>query len=231
MAGAFLILSGLLGLAIGDVFLFKAYSIIGPGRTLMLFGFQPLILGSIAFVLFDQAVDTNRFWGIFFFVSCLFIFSLEARRQRGHWEWRGLIYALVGVLFDASGVLLTRTAFEMTPELSSLEANLYRFAGALLGFAIIARFVRPIRLVERFMSETPRRRALVVLACICGTLVSLALYLAALKSGHLATLSGIAITAPLFATFLECIVRRKWPSAYLWLALLSFTLGFWIILG
>jgi drug/metabolite transporter (DMT)-like permease len=228
---AFLLISGLLGLAIGDICLFQAYSLIGAGRTLMLFGFQPLILGSMAFVLFDQSLDAHRFWGIFFFVSCLVIFSLEARRMRGHWEWTGLLWALVGVLFDSAGVLLTRAAFENTPQLTSLEANFYRFGGAVLGFLFIAKFLNPVHLIAKFRSETLRRRALVVVASLCGTLLSLGLYLHALQTGHLATLSGIAITSPLFATLLECLIERRWPSKYLWAALASFATGFWIVVA
>ncbi|MEO5668528.1 MAG: DMT family transporter [Bdellovibrionota bacterium] len=231
LALALFVLSGLLGLVIGDVFLFNAYRILGAGRTLMIFGFQPLIIGSMAYLLFNQAVDAHRFLGIIFFVACLLIFSLETRRMHGHWEWRGLIGALLGLLFDATGVLLTRHAFDMSPGLTSIEANLFRFFGAILGFAFIARFIRPIGLVEKFLSETPRHRALVVAACVCGTLLSLSFYLAALQKGNLATISGIAITAPLFATLLECLIAKKWPSIYLWTALASFAAGFWIILS
>jgi len=231
VALACLMLSGLLGLCIGDVFLFNAYRVIGAGRTLMLFGIHPLILGTMAYFLFGQAVDTHRFLGIFFFVACLLIFSFEARKSKGHWEWNGLIWALVGVLFDCSGVLLTRFAFDQSPGITSLEANFYRFSGALIGFLFVSWFVRPIRLFEGFRSETPKRRGLVIIASVCGTLVSLALYLAAIQQGHLATISGIAITAPLFATLLECAIAKKWPSGYLWAALVSFTIGFWIVVG
>jgi drug/metabolite transporter (DMT)-like permease len=68
-----------------------------------------------------------------------------------------------------------------------------------------------------------------VLASVCGTLISLSLYLFAIKTGHLATISGIAITSPLFATLLECVIEKKWPSRYLWAALASFVVGFWIV--
>jgi drug/metabolite transporter (DMT)-like permease len=225
-----LMLSGLIGLAIGDVCLFRAYSLIGAGRTLMLFGFQPLLLGSMGYVLFGQLVEAQRFLGIFFFVACLLIFSLESRRMRGHWEWKGLMWALIGVFFDAGGVLLTRGAFESSPALTSLEANLYRFAGALIGFVLIAKFFRPIRLIERFRSESSKNKSLLIFASLCGTTLSLGLYLVAIQTGHLATVSAIAITSPLFATLLECLVARKWPSIYLWVALLSFACGFWITL-
>jgi drug/metabolite transporter (DMT)-like permease len=225
-----LLLSGLLGLTIGDFFLFKAYASIGAGRTLMLYGFEPIMLGSVGFLVFSQTLDLYRFWGILFFMLCLLIFSLEARKTRGSWEIKGLLCALTGVFFDACGIVLTRLAFDQSPAISSFEANLYRFSGAVLGFIFIARFIRPIHLVRDFLKWAPSRRAMLVIASLCGTYVSLLLYLRAVQTGHLATISGIAITSPLFATLLECFIQRKWPSKYLWAALAAFACGFFIVL-
>ena len=42
---SFLSLSGLLGLCVGDIFLLKAMTSLGSGRVLLLFGFQPLLIG------------------------------------------------------------------------------------------------------------------------------------------------------------------------------------------
>ena len=47
-------LSGLIGLGIGDWFLLKAYSLIGPGRTYILFAFQPIFVGTFAYFFLGQ---------------------------------------------------------------------------------------------------------------------------------------------------------------------------------
>lgn len=124
---------------------------------------------------------------------------------------------------------MTRWAFEESPEMTIASANVYRGFGCLIIFFFIGRFIRPIRLKERFLILSKRRRMLVVLGSLLGTFLSLLLYLTALKSGHLATISGIAITSPLFATFFESLWERKMPTPYLWAALLSFVIGFWIV--
>lgn len=225
-----LLLSGALGLAIGDNFLFTAFKILGSGRTLMFFGLQPIILGIFAYFLFDQEINFTKLWGILFFLLCLFLFSLEARKTKGHWEIRGLSFALIGIFIDAGGILLTRYAFDHSPNIGSFEANFYRLGGALIAFIFMARFFRPIHLVTQFKAFEWRSRLLIILGCVMGTFLSLLLYLKAVQSGHLATISGIAITSPLFATLLECVLSKTWPSKYLWAALVSFVIGFMIVL-
>ena len=61
-----LLLSGMIGLGIGDLFLLDAFIRIGVSRTLMLYGFQPLLLGIGAALLFGQTFDTHRLVAIAF---------------------------------------------------------------------------------------------------------------------------------------------------------------------
>jgi len=225
-----LLLSGALGLGVGDLFLFSAFKSIGPGRTLIFYGMEPVILGIFGFFLFGQELNPQKFWGIFFFLICFFIFSIESRKTKGSWEIKGLLMAFTGVAFDAVGILLTRMAFEATSGLESFEVNFYRFAAALFVFFLISRFYRPIHLIEKFKRLSWRQRTYVFVGCFMGTFLALLLYLRAIKTGHLATVSGIAITSPLFATLLECVIAKKWPSKYLWFALASFVVGFVIVL-
>ncbi len=161
-------------------------------------------------------------------VLCLFTFSLERYRSEKNWELTGLFFALAGVCLDSCGVLLTRAAFNDSPQIAAMEGHFYRCLGALLGFAIISRF-RPFAFAGVLEAMSRRGRLLVIAASLGGTYLSLLLYLSAVKIGHLASISAIAITGPMFATLLESVVHRKAPSAYLYVAFLFFAIGFYIL--
>ena len=62
-------ISGFIGLGIGDYFLLRSFSVLGPGRTLMLFGFQPIFLGIMGKIFFDQEVELSKFFAILFFIG------------------------------------------------------------------------------------------------------------------------------------------------------------------
>ncbi|MCC6138325.1 MAG: EamA family transporter, partial [Bdellovibrionaceae bacterium] len=214
---------------IGDLFLLHAYARIGPGRTLILFGFQPLFIGISSWYFFGQSLSGYRFLAIFFFALCLFLFSLEKFKSDGRWEVMGLLAALTGVICDNTGVLLTRWSFDEIQNLTPLQANFIRCGGAVL-FYIFANPFLKTQLIHNFKKIKTFDRTKVIVASACGTFVSLILYLTAVRIGHLASVAAIGVVGPLFTTTVECIADRKLPNKYLWFALISFICGFTILI-
>lgn len=242
-----LLLSGFIGLGIGDLFLLDAFIRIGVSRTLMLYGFQPLLLGLAGAAFFDQTFDGRRLLAIVFLIGCLVVFSLEKYRESKSWEFRGLLMAIIGVSMDSTGVLLTRFAFEDSPHTQPLEGHLIRCFGALFAYVCVAGFIHSRRwlmrsnggpqntapvvgLFSNFLRFDNPSRALILLGCFAGTYLSLCLYLTAIQIGHLASISAISITGPMFAALLEAIIHKKRPSRYLGIAFLFFICGFTILM-
>ncbi|MBX3040661.1 MAG: DMT family transporter [Bdellovibrionaceae bacterium] len=223
-----LLLSGALGLGIGDLFLLGAFSKIGASRSLLIFGFQPLIMAVAGSVLFQQALLWNQGLALIFFIFCLVTLSLERYRLDGHWEIKGLLFAFIGVLLDNVGVLLTRFSFDLAPDLNPLQANLFRIGGALGVFLVLSFFI-PLQLFKNFASLPVKDRFLAVGASLIGTFVSLSLYLNALKYGHLAILSGVVLTGPLFSALIESLIQKKRPSNYQIIAFICLLAGMGLV--
>ncbi|MGE3757881.1 MAG: EamA family transporter [Pseudobdellovibrionaceae bacterium] len=221
--------SGATGLMLGDLFLLRAYTLIGPARTLMIFGFSPIFLGVTAYFLFDQKFEWFRLIAIVFLILCLFTFSIENYKRSGNWQIRGLILGFLAVALDSAGLLMTRAAFDHSPAISSVEGNMIRALGAVAAFILAQPLLGPYDLKGNFLANPRNKRILLLAASLGGTYVSLMLYLTAVKTGHLASISAVAITAPLFAALLECFRQKKWPSAYLSFGLLFFGIGFFIL--
>lgn len=227
-AAAFLI-SGAIGLGIADIFLVKAFAGMGPGRTLMLFSFQPIFVGVLSFFIFGQVLDFSKFASIIFFIICICIFSIESYRKVGHFNISNTIFALIGMVFDGTGVLLTRYGFDHAPEITVFEGNLYRIISALIFFFIISRF-RKFSFRSNFNSLKISSKAFVIFAVFLGTFVSLTLYLNAIRMGSLAVVTAITVTGVIFASVFECIFERKMPTKYLYAAFAFFACGMYILL-
>lgn len=209
-----LFISGGIGLGIGDLFLLRGFARMGASRTILVFGFQPVVMAIAGSFLFGQKLEWTHAAAMFFFLMCLFLLSLERYKSEGHWEIKGLLFALAGVLLDNVGVLLTRWSFDLSPSLDPLQANLYRCTGALIVFGVLS-FIQPIQLIAKFRELNRRDQLLAVGASFFGTFLSLSFYLSALKFGHLGTLSALVLTGPLISGLIECWLQRKWPSKYL----------------
>lgn len=228
----YLSLSGLLGLCIGDIFLLKAMATLGSGRVLLLFGFQPLLIGIYSFFFLGQDFSLGRAVAVLLLILCTLSFSLESLKQKGHWESKGLCFAFLGIVLDMLGLLLTRESFERAPDLSPFVANTIRTAAACAGFLLWIGFERSrkveLKTALGSLSKAEWRGAL--LTCFVGTFISLSLYLYAVKLGHLATISAIAGTSPLFATLIESFLGRRPFSRYLLISVCCFSVALLIIL-
>lgn len=224
-----LFFSGALGLGLGDIFLLAAFKEIGPGRTLMLFAFQPLIMGGAGFLFFSQGMETHRLWAIIFFILCVLIISLENFRINRHWGVGGIGLALGGMVLDAIGVVITRHMYDSHQELTAYSVNVYRTFGALGFFWILSFFKKDLSLFKPLKSFSRKDIIWVSLGSIFGTFLSLTFYLLAVQTAHLGSLSGIAITSTLFSALFECLWLRKWPSRYLLAAFVSFLVGMKIL--
>lgn len=228
---AFFLISGAVGLGVGDIFLLKAFGEIGPGRTMVIFGFHPIIVGIFSYIIFSQQVETHKLWGIFFFIICLLIFSLESFKATKQWKFKGLIYAFSGMVLDAGGVLLTRFAFDKNPMTSPLEGNFYRCIGAVLVYIVIRKF-SPFHFRARLKSMSRRSLLFLCMGAFFGTYLSLMLYLQAIQVAQsLALISSISITAVIFSSTFECIWEKKAPSKYLLVAFIFFLIGTYFTLG
>lgn len=227
-ATCYLLLSGLVGLCIGDLFLFRAYATLGAGRSLVLFSFQPLLLGIYGYFFLAQTFNSSQAIAVACMMACLGVFLLERNKLTGRWDLQSFFWAFAGIVLDAIGVMLTREAFELTANLDAMQVNLVRCAGAMLGYFVI----RPTGLLQIARDLVPmrgREKSLLLIACVCGTFVSLALYLTALKYAHVASLTAVAITGPVWVSLLECVWEKKLPNRYLVAAFTFFLVGFYFM--
>ncbi len=222
-----LMFSGLIGLGLGDWFLLRGFALLGASPVLMLFAFQPLMLAAFELEFFERSITVLETGAIACLIGCLFLFSRDQKKRTDSWNFSGFAVGILAVVLDALGVVISKWAFEARPYLPPGESHLYRCLGAVLGFVLVwniapggRKFWAPFRGLPKISKRT------VIGASLMGTFLSLLVYQFALKLGPMSLVSSVAVTGPLFAAFLEHIVRRKWPTTAMWGATALFLLGF-----
>lgn len=222
-------LSGIIGLAIGDYFLFRGYQRIGSARTIMVFSFSPLFLTLEGFLFFGQGLTSVQFCALLLMMACVWTISFEKFREKGHWEWLGIFYAVIGVLLDNVGVVLSRRAFDLSPSASAFSANAIRAVGAVIAMLLFTLYTK--EKVFGSLVKLPRKeRNLAVFASLAGTFLSLSCWLTALKIGHIGSLAGVGSFNPVAASLWEWALLRKRPTIYLVVALAFFLAGFFLLI-
>lgn len=223
-----LILSGFAGLCVGDIFLFKAFTTLGPARSLVLYSFQPLMLGIYGYFFLGQFFSLNQTLAVICMIVCVFIFMLERNKTTGSWDPKSFVWAFLGITLDAIGVMMTREAYELNSGLETFQVNVIRCIGALVGFFLISP-KSYLTVATDVWNLRKREISLLLGSAICGCFISLTLYLAALKYAHVGTLTAIAITGPVWVSLLECLYHKRWPNFYLVGAFIFFLTGFYLM--
>lgn len=227
-ATALLLLSGLAGLCVGDIFLFRAFATLGSGRSLVLYSFEPLLIGLYGYFFLNQIFTLNHTLAVICMIICVFIFMLERNKQSGSWDFKSFMWAFLGIFLDSLGVMLTRSAYEITPGLETFQVNVIRCFGALLGFLLISP-KSYLKVASDFKVLLQKDKLLILGAGVCGCFLSLTLYLAALKYAHVGTLASLSITGPVWVALLECVYYRRFPNFYLLSAFAFFLTGFYLM--
>ncbi len=227
-AGCFF-LSGFLGLGIGDYFLFRGYQRIGSARTLLVFSLSPLFLTLEGLVVFHQSINFGQAVGILLMMACVWTISFEKFRTEGHWEWAGILFAVIGVLLDNIGIVLSRQGFDHAPGTTAFTANVVRAVGSVIPLLLWAHFARE-RVFRRFGRLEWRDRTIVLFSGIMGSFLSLSLWLTALRIGHIGGLAAVGSFNPIAASLWEWVLLRRRPSSYLVAALGLFLAGFALLL-
>lgn len=220
--------SGIIGLCIGDMFLLKSYTTLGPGRTLIIFSFHPLFTGILSYFLFGQSVSLSQMIAIMFMMACLVILGSENIDKSKKWSVLPLLIAALAIFLDASGVILTRLAFERDPQLSSSLANAIRAFFCFSVFSVWS-LRKPIKLTSNFSSLSFKKKSLIVASCFFGTFISLLMYLKAIKIGHIATISAIAATGPIWAAVFEFVFFKQKPTRQLYATFGMFAIGMYFL--
>ncbi len=221
------LLSGFIGLAVGDYLLVVGFEKIGPARTLLLFGIQPILFLGIDKFYFKIPLSTWAPLGVALMLISLLLVFFERKKNTYSWSYIGFICGLSGVLLDFSGVLLTKWAMNQA-EHDIIEVYFWRMLGALAGL-LIFHLVSRKQIFKFVLNETSKQKWIFIAACISGTFISLWAYLKAIEIGPLSSVTAVAVAGPLFAGLFEWFFFKKPLTFNLLLALVFFGAGFYVL--
>ncbi|HEY9710791.1 MAG TPA: DMT family transporter [Oculatellaceae cyanobacterium] len=134
VAVGFLLLSGVLGIGLGDTFYFEALNNLGARRTLLLEALAPPLSALIALIFLQESLSAKAWAGIF--LTVLGVSWVVSERVPGSDSkavnpLRGISFALLAALGQATGAVLSRAALAETT-ISPLWSTLLRLIGSIL---------------------------------------------------------------------------------------------------
>lgn len=185
-----LLLSGIAGFVVGDLFLFKAFTVIGSRLSMLLMTLVPPITAVIGWLLMGEVLSLLSILGMALTMAGIALVIFNRRRKNSEQinriDPKGLLYALGGAFGQATGLVLSKFGME---EYDAFSATQIRVIAGIIGFSIIVTAFRRWAPVRSALKQT-RPMLLMMLGATFGPFLGVSSSLIAVQN----TETGIAST-------------------------------------
>ena len=182
-------ISGVIGFVIGDLFLLKAFSIIGSRTSMLIMALVPPVAAIISFLFPGETLAPRHIFGMILTtagVSAVILTRENGSKKLKH-PVKGIIFATIGMLGQAVGLVLSKHG--MGEDYSAFAATHIRIIAGMIGFTLVALYVRPWQQMTQLI-KSPKLLGLIVASTFFGTFIGIYLSLLAIQK----TSTGIACT-------------------------------------
>ncbi|MGL5804149.1 MAG: DMT family transporter [Xenococcaceae cyanobacterium] len=197
-----LLLSGAIGIGLGDTAYFSALNCLGARQTLLIETLAPPMTALLALILLAEQLSPYSWCGIFLTVSGVAWVITERNsdmRSDSTNKNKGIFWALLAAIAQSSGVVLSRQAFAVS-NISPLWSTLLRLVGGVAIAAIILLFPRRDRQTKASLSTiwTPKAAGAIVITAFGSTYLGILLQQISLKYAPAGVAQTLSATSPLF---------------------------------
>lgn len=143
-----LALSGFIGVFLGDLFLFKAFTIIGPRIALLLMSLAPALAAFISWIALNEELEILDFIGMGVTTVGIAIVILtkhqnvngEKSKFKLRHNVKGIIFALLGAIGQATGLVISKIGLQSTS--NPFFATQIRLFAGVLGFVLLITWLK-----------------------------------------------------------------------------------------
>jgi drug/metabolite transporter (DMT)-like permease len=127
-----LVISGILGLVLGDSFLFKSFQLIGARLGIIIMAAVPVLSTILAFFFLNEVISYLGMFGMLLTIAGILIVVLERKipeENKITISKIGIFYGFLGALGQASGLIFAKFAFQ-EGQLNGFSASFIRLFSA-----------------------------------------------------------------------------------------------------
>ncbi len=194
-----LVVSGIVGITLGDTAYLKALQSLGPRRTLLLANLAPPMVGLIAWAFLDEHLVWRAWLGVFLTLIGITWVIIERAQEENRASnlRRGLLFGFLAALCQSIAVVLSRAALTRSP-IDALQSTILRLAPAILLLALWSLWQRqPLLKLHPFLQQ-PRLGLWMLTATLLGTVFAMWLQQVAIALTAVGIVQTLLSTSPLF---------------------------------
>jgi len=188
-------LSGVIGLSLGDAFLFQSLASLGPRLGTLLLSLAPIFGSIIAWIFFGESLTLWQITGIVLALTGIAWVVLSHKEPpntpHGHTR-RGVLFGILAGLGQAIGLVFSKQG--MFGDFSPFQANAIRMLAAVIFIWVWTVMEGKTGATITALREKPRAIPLIALGAVMGPLLGVSASLLAVQHAEV----GVASTLTLF---------------------------------
>ena len=190
-------LSGIIGLSLGDAFLFQSFVSVGTRLGTLLLSLAPIFGSILAWIFFGETLTTLQITGIVLALGGIawVVSSHEEPPNTPHGHTRrGVIFGVLAGLGQAVGLVLSKQG--MFGEFSPLRANAIRMLAAVIFIWAWTAFEGKITATFTTLREHPKAWTLLALGALVGPVLGVSSSLLAIQHAEIGVASTLMALPP-----------------------------------
>jgi len=207
----FLLISGAVGIGLGDTAYFTALNALGARRALLLMMLAPPMTGLIALIFLGEQMTAMAWMGVVVTVAGVAWVITERTpgdQVKSQIPVKGIALGLLAALCQAGGAVLSRAALTQSP-ISSLQSSFLRLAAG-AAVLILWMFFRKEPSGQWLRAAAEKRLwGKILIAVLMGTYICIWLQQLALRNAQAGVAQTLMATSPLFILPIAAVSGEK----------------------
>ncbi|HEY3312350.1 MAG TPA: DMT family transporter [Anaerolineales bacterium] len=196
-----LMLSGIVGLALGDAFLFRCYQLVGPRIGLLLLSLAPVFSAVIAWIFLGEKLNAIQFGGMAVTLAgigwvVLSRSALQAGEGPSKLSLRGVLYGMISALGQASGLILSKVG--MTGNFPPFAGTIIRMSAAIVFLWIMAAMQKELGSTAQSIRTHPSALGWTAFGAFFGPVIGVSASLMAVQHAEIGVASTLMALPPVF---------------------------------
>jgi drug/metabolite transporter (DMT)-like permease len=194
-----LVISGILGLVLGDSFLFKSFQIIGARLGIIIMAAVPVLSAFLAFFFLNEIISYLGMFGMLLTIAGILIVVLERKSPEDSKisiSKIGIFYGFLGALGQASGLIYAKFAFQ-GGELNGFAASFIRLFSASIIILPVASTFRRYKYPFGIYPKDSYSAKVILIGTIFGPVLGITGSLIAIEYAKVGIASTLMATMPI----------------------------------
>lgn len=206
-------LSGFVGLALGDAFLFQAFVMIGPRLSMLVMALAPVLSVILAWLFLGEVLSAQELAGIALTVGGVAFVVSERQTKANNRSPNldnprhyiiGLLFALGGAIGQAGGQVLAKPGLDN--DFPAFSGLLIRISVALIAVWSVTAVQGKLVMSYRKLRQNPRAVGMLTVAAFTGPVLGVWLSLVAVQRTSVGIASALIALTPVFLIPISYVV-------------------------